>query len=148
MREGVKLRKPSIFVINWFSSCLSFFQSRLPCSYIYFHHSYLHNYYNYSRTLCIKCWYLSIPYSDLKKFHYFADTTETGVWGWKEAQRQGEDRDFTDNSILDSSYHLKPVKCKKLLPTQNKIDSKFITLNPLIPWQWNANRPSTQVWHC
>jgi len=107
MGEGVKLRKLSILVVNWFSSCLSFFQSASTASYTYFHYSYLHNYYNYSRTLCIKCWYLSISYWDLKKFHYFADTTERGVWGWKEAQRQGEVQDFTDNSILASSYHLK-----------------------------------------
>jgi hypothetical protein len=34
----------------------------------------------------------SIPYWDLIKFPYFTDTTKRGVRGWKEAQRQGEDR--------------------------------------------------------
>jgi hypothetical protein len=37
------------------------------------------NYYNYSRTLCIEC----ISYSDLIKFHYFADTIERGDRGVK-----------------------------------------------------------------
>jgi hypothetical protein len=32
--------------------------------------------------------------SDLTKFPYFMDTSVRRVWGWKEAQRQG---DFTDN---------------------------------------------------
>jgi hypothetical protein len=44
---------------------------------------------NYSQTLCIKCW---VSYWDLIKFHYFAYTTERGDRGWKQAQRQGEDR--------------------------------------------------------
>jgi hypothetical protein len=34
----------------------------------------------------------SISYWDLIKFPYFVVTTERGVRGWKEAQRQGEDR--------------------------------------------------------
>jgi hypothetical protein len=34
----------------------------------------------------------SISYWDLLKSLYFADTTERGDRGWKEAQRQGEDR--------------------------------------------------------
>jgi hypothetical protein len=39
------------------SFILSFvFPERLYISYRYFHCSYLYNYYNYSRTLCIKCW--------------------------------------------------------------------------------------------
>jgi hypothetical protein len=37
----------------------------------------------------------SISYSDLIKFHYFADTTERGVWALKETQRQCE---FLENS--------------------------------------------------
>ncbi len=52
---------------------------RLHCCYIYFHSSYLYNYYNYSQTLCIKC----ISYPDLIKFPYFADTTERGDRGAK-----------------------------------------------------------------
>jgi hypothetical protein len=34
----------------------------------------------------------SISYWDLMKFPYFSDTTKKGFRGWKEAQRQGEDR--------------------------------------------------------
>jgi len=39
----------------------------------------------------------NILYPYLIKFYYFVDTTEKGVWGWKEAQKQG---DFVDNSIV------------------------------------------------
>jgi len=57
--------------------------------YIYFHCSYLYNYYNYSRTLCIKC-----RYWDLIKFLYFVGyhSMNEGIAGWKQAQRQGEGR--------------------------------------------------------
>jgi hypothetical protein len=41
---------------------------------------------------------IGISYWDLLKFLYFADTTERGDRGWKEAQRQGEEGYFTDNS--------------------------------------------------
>jgi hypothetical protein len=34
----------------------------------------------------------SISYWDLIKFPYFVDTTEGGDRGWKQAQREGEDR--------------------------------------------------------
>jgi hypothetical protein len=38
------------------SFILSFLSpERLHCCYIYFHCSYRYNYYNYTRTLCIKC---------------------------------------------------------------------------------------------
>jgi hypothetical protein len=37
IQRGMKLRKPSILVVNWVSSCLSFFLSRLHCCYVYFH---------------------------------------------------------------------------------------------------------------
>jgi hypothetical protein len=40
---------------------------------------------------------ISFSYWDLLKCPYFADTTERGDRGWKEAQRQGY---FTDNSIV------------------------------------------------
>jgi len=106
-REGVKLRKPSIFVINWFSSCLSFFQSASPApTYIFTTHTCTTSIITLEPCALnadISAYHTEI----LKKFHYFADTTERGVWGWKKAQRQGEDRDFTDNSIQASSYHLK-----------------------------------------
>jgi len=72
------------------SFILSFlFPEHHQCCYIYFHCSYLYNYYYYSRTLCIECW---VSYWDLIKYPYFTDTTERGDRGWKEPQRQGEDR--------------------------------------------------------
>jgi hypothetical protein len=44
----------------------------------------------------------SVPYWDLIKCLYFADTTERGDRGWKEAQRQGY---FMDNSsVLKVSF--------------------------------------------
>jgi hypothetical protein len=48
----------------------------------------------------LKCW---VSYWDLIKFHYFAYTTERGdrIRGWKQAQRQGEDRvTLQINSIM------------------------------------------------
>jgi hypothetical protein len=43
-------------VVNWVSYHVPFFLSACgACCYIYFHCSYLYNYYNYSRTVCIKC---------------------------------------------------------------------------------------------
>ncbi len=43
----------------------------------------------------------SMSYCDFIKCLYFADTTERGDSGWKEAQRQSEDRVyFADNSII------------------------------------------------
>ncbi len=52
--EGMLLRKaPFFFVVNWISSCFDppsfLFPERLHCCYLY-------NYYNQSRTLCLKCW--------------------------------------------------------------------------------------------
>jgi len=40
----------------------------------------------------------NISYPDFVKFPYFPNETERGVWGWKEAQRQG---DFLDSSMRD-----------------------------------------------
>jgi len=34
----------------------------------------------------------NVSYKDLIKFPYFVDTIERGDSGWKEAQRQGEDK--------------------------------------------------------
>jgi hypothetical protein len=42
--------------------------------------------------LCHKCLSFSISYWDLIKFSHFADTTERGDRGWKQAQRHSEDR--------------------------------------------------------
>jgi hypothetical protein len=64
------------------SFILSFlFPERLHTAAAYiFHCSYLYNYYNYSRTLCIKCWVSS---RDFIKFPYIADTIERGDSGVK-----------------------------------------------------------------
>ncbi len=56
----MKLRKPSIFVVNWVSFYLFLFHEHLWYCYMYFHCSYLYNYYDYSQTLCIKCTTLCI----------------------------------------------------------------------------------------
>jgi hypothetical protein len=82
---AVKLRKPSIFVINSVSHCLSFnvrasTAEGLHCYYVYIH--------------CSTCTGTIIPLEpcelnaefqhfipDLIKFPYFMDTTETGVRG-------------------------------------------------------------------
>ncbi len=61
----------------------SFFPERLHWCYIYFHCSYLYNYYNSSGNFCIKCWVLSISYRVLIKFPYFTDSIKRGVRGWK-----------------------------------------------------------------
>jgi hypothetical protein len=42
----------------------------------------------------------SISYWDLMKFPYFTDTTKKGLKGWKEAQRQGEDRVILRISLI------------------------------------------------
>jgi hypothetical protein len=43
----------------------------------------------------------SILYPDLIKLPYFADLSQRGDMGWKEAQRQGEKQDdFKENSIV------------------------------------------------
>jgi hypothetical protein len=43
--------------LSFILSFLFFLSPSIHCWYIYFHCSYLYNYYNYySRTLCIKCW--------------------------------------------------------------------------------------------
>jgi len=98
IQQGMKLRKPSILVVNWVSSRLSFFLNASTATiYIFtdpnktttvislepgalnaeFQHFIL--------SCSILCW-------DLIKCPYFVDTTERGERGWKRAQRQGEDR--------------------------------------------------------
>jgi hypothetical protein len=49
--------------------------------------------------------HLCINNPDLLKFNYFADLTQTGIGGWKEAQRHG---DFNENSIILKNS---PTKC-------------------------------------
>jgi hypothetical protein len=98
----VKLRKPSIG--GKLSFILSFlFPDRLHCCYTYFHCSYLYNYYNYSRTLCIKCWAFR---TELQHFiltfnknvlTYFADTIEREDRG---GERRPKDRVNEDRVTL------------------------------------------------
>ncbi len=84
----MKLQKPSILVVNWVSSCLSFlvllhiFSLLLTVQLLYL----------VLKNLVHQMLNISISYWDLLKCLYFADTTERGDKGWKEAQRQGEDR--------------------------------------------------------
>ncbi len=66
------------------------FPERLNCCYIYFHCSYLYNYYNYSPTILNK-------FSLLSKRRYCS--------GWKEAQRQGEDRVTLMKTLMYSRHN-------------------------------------------
>jgi hypothetical protein len=94
----MKLKKPSVLVVNWVSSCLSFFLSASTAA------SYIFTSLNYTIAIIslgpralnaefqhfiVSC---NISYWDLVKYLYFVDITERGDRGWKEAQRQGEDR--------------------------------------------------------
>jgi hypothetical protein len=75
---------------------LSFLLKPLKCCYIYFHCSYMYCYYDSSQALCNKFLKFNISYPYLNAisllcgYHWFE--VERGVWGWKEAQRQGEHR--------------------------------------------------------
>jgi hypothetical protein len=74
------------------SFILSFlFPERLHCCYICFHCSYT------TTIISLEPCVLSISYWDLLKCLYFAEPTERGDRGWKEAQRYGY---FSDNSIV------------------------------------------------
>ncbi len=105
----MKFRKPSILVVNWVSSCLSFFLSASTAA------TYIFSALPYTITIIslqpcalnadfehflLSC---SISYWDLIKCPYFADTTERGDRGWKEVQRQGEDKVTLQITLL---YHL------------------------------------------
>jgi hypothetical protein len=89
IQQGMKLRKISILVVNWVSSCLSFFLSAsTAATYIFTAHN--------GTTTIISLEPCALAFSNwyLLKCLYFGDTTERfpGDSGWKEAQRQGEDR--------------------------------------------------------
>jgi hypothetical protein len=64
------------------------------CCYIYFYCSYLYNYYNHSRTLCIK----------LIKFHYFADAPERGDRVVKERVTLQITLLITNGKVLSSNF--------------------------------------------
>jgi len=98
----MKLRKPSLLVVNWVSSCLSFFLSASTAP------TYIFTALTCTTTIIslepcalnaefqhfVLRW--SISYWDLIKCSYFADTTERGdrgvKGGPKTGWRQGEDR--------------------------------------------------------
>jgi hypothetical protein len=52
---------------------------------------------------------LSISYWDLINFPYFADTTERGDRGWKEAQIQGADRVTLWTTLAPNSFKYKII---------------------------------------
>jgi len=96
--KGWNAKKPSVLVVNWISSCLSFFLSASTAA------TYIFTSLNYTTPIIslgpralnaefqhfiLSC---NISYWDLIRYLYFADITERGDRGWKEAQRQGEDR--------------------------------------------------------
>ncbi len=72
----------------------------------------------------------STSYLDLIKFPYFVDTIETGVWGWKEAQREG---DFTDFSIESKS----PALSGSLLFKRESTGFNFFLKIWKNPWLWS-----------
>jgi hypothetical protein len=107
----MKLRKPSILVLNWVSACLSFFLSASTAATFFFTAP------NCTTTLislepcALNAEYqhfipsCSISYWGLLKCLYFVDTTETGGRGWKEAQRQGEDRVNLRLTLLSHTFY-------------------------------------------
>jgi hypothetical protein len=123
---GPKLVFPPILMVNWVSSYLSFFLSASTSCYIYFHCSYLDNYYNYSWTLCIKCW-------DIVKFPYFAAITERGDSGWKQAQREGEDRVTLQIIVLSHTFSDHEISNSDVKEKQ-RLSALFLVL--FVEWQF------------
>ncbi len=86
------------------------------CCYIDFHCSY--SYYNSLEPCPLNAEFqhfvlsFSISYWDLIKFPYFTDTTKRAVRGWKEAQRQGEDKVTLRISLI---YQIFDIKVPNLL---------------------------------
>jgi hypothetical protein len=132
-----KKRTLGVPTTNWYESQLNNAKGEEErwnssfSSYMYFHCSYLYSCYNSSGTLCIKCW---VSYWVLIKLPYFADTTERGVRGWKEAQRQGEDWIWRISLICYTNYlwncsHESPTNwnCSiKIAPVQDSKPSEEI----------------------
>jgi hypothetical protein len=87
---GVKLKKPSILVVNWVPSYLSFFlNASITITYIFSTLIYTIAIIFEPCALNAKFQYFILR---LIKFHYFVDTTEREDRGWKGAQRKIEDR--------------------------------------------------------
>ncbi len=87
--RGMKLRKPSIFVVHWVSPYLFFSISTSTAA------TYIFTTPKCTTTIIIRkpCALnveFSISYPNLIKFSYFILPSERRVWGWKEAQRQGD----------------------------------------------------------
>jgi len=107
---GMKLRIPSILVINSVSSYPSFFLSAsTAATYIFTSPNCITIIISLGpcalnaefQRFILSC---SISYWDLIKYLYFADTTERGDRGWKEAQRQGEVRVTSRITIFYAMY--------------------------------------------
>jgi hypothetical protein len=112
----MKLTKSSILVVNWVSFCLCFFLSASTAA------TYIFTAPN-CRTIIISLepcalnaeyqhfilmsW--SISYWYLWQRLYFADTTERGNRGWKEAQRQSEERVTLEISLISGPLLALPL---------------------------------------
>jgi hypothetical protein len=132
----VKLRKQSIFVfwLNWVHPIFTLISlSASTRCYIYFHCSYMHCYYNYSRTLCIKCWVsaISCPYlieiSLLCGYHSFE--VERGVWKSKEAQRQGQYRMTLQISLISNAWEYFIIIIFNFTPLMVKLKVSMLCFN-------------------
>jgi hypothetical protein len=97
---GPKLVFPPILVVNWVSSCLSFFLSAFTAAtYIFTAPVQLLSLVSYLVHGNAEFQHF-ISYWDLIKFPYFADTAEKRDRGWKPAQRQGEGRVTLEITVL------------------------------------------------
>ncbi len=83
---GCETQKTINFVINCvhllFITALSFCLSISTAATYIFHCSYMYCYYNYSRTLCTKCWVSTHRFNKISLhcgYHWFE--VERGVWG-------------------------------------------------------------------
>jgi hypothetical protein len=99
IQQGMKLRKPSILVVNWVSSCLSFFLNTSTAAIYIFTDPNITTTVISLEPCCIKCW-VSAFHTELQhfmlRFHKNVFTLriqfKEGKGGWNQAQRQGEDR--------------------------------------------------------
>jgi len=107
-----KFKNPLIFMITKFH-LFFIFPKCLHYCYIYFHCSYMYIFYNYSRTLCIKCW-VSAFHTQINKTSSFYGYIERGVWRWKEDQRQGDKLWITlvyTLTYTPQNIYTRPCKC-------------------------------------
>jgi hypothetical protein len=68
----------------------------------------MYNYYNYFEP-CALMLSFNTSYPDLIKLPYFADLTQRGDSGRKEAQRQGEDMMTLKKTLWNHQYALKSI---------------------------------------